>query len=422
MTGDAPERARSSERPPHPTGLLSTTADSLGRDPAEWQGRPVWAEIDLDAIAANVRALSERAGGARLMAIVKANAYGHGAVAVAGAAIEAGATHLGVICVDEGVQLRRSGIGAPIVILGHTPVRQAAEVVAHGLTATVNSRQLALALARFAAEASVRLPVHVKVDTGLSRYGLRPEECIALAGTLRELPSLEVQGLFTHFASADEPDKTFTHEQFRRFRDTAERLPWIPIRHVAASAAILDLPEMSLDMVRAGIALYGYAPGGSAPIGLKPALALKSRIARVIELRAGDTVSYGRTWRAEQPARVGLVMAGYADGLPRLVSNRGSMLLRGRRVPIVGRVCMDQCLVDIEAVPDAVEGDDVTMIGVQGAERLGADDIADLCGTISYEVLAGISARVPRLYLRGGRVVRVQTLVDDASIVPIAMG
>ncbi len=396
--------------------------DGLGGPPDAWQGRPVWAEIDLDALAANVRALRERIGGAQLMAVVKANAYGHGAIPVAEAALEAGASHLGVICVDEGAQLRAGGITAPIVILGHTPLRQAADVVALRLIPTVNTQQFGLALARFASQAGVRLPVHVKVDTGLARFGCAPDECVALAESLRDLPSLQVEGIFTHFANADEPDKSFTRHQFELFLDTCRRLPWIPMRHAAASAAALDLPDMALDMVRAGIAMYGYAPGPSqaGAQALRPVMALKSRLARVHRLERGDTVSYGRTWRAERPTTVGLVMAGYGDGLPRLLSNRGSALVRGQRVPIIGRVCMDQCIVDLSGVPDAGVDDEVALIGGQGSEFIGAGELGELCGAISYEILTGVTARVPRLFLRNGKVVRVQTLTDDVTMTGVA--
>lgn len=392
----------------------STLADVLGSSPEEWQGRPIWAEIDLDAVADNVRALIARANGARLMAIVKANAYGHGAVPVAKAALEAGASSLGVICVDEGVQLRDAGIEAPIVVLGHTPLRQAAEAVDARLTPTVGSLQFGLALSRFAVAAGVTLPVHIKVDTGMARYGVLPQDCPALAESLRALPGLAVEGIFTHFASADDPDPAFTHEQYQRFLGTTEQLPWIPVRHAAASAATILLPEMALDMVRTGIAMYGYAPPDAAT-ELRPVLSLKSRIARVHRLEAGGTVSYGRTWRAERPTTVGLVMAGYGDGVPRLLSNQGEVLIRGRRAPIIGRVCMDQLMIDLTDVPGAAVDDVVTLIGRQGDDAIGADDIGEMTGTISYEVLTGVAARVPRLYMRQGRVVEAQTLVGEAT-------
>jgi alanine racemase len=280
----------------------------------------------------------------------------------------------------------------------------------------VNSQQFALALSRFASETAVPLSVHVKVDTGMGRFGSRPNEVVALAEAIRSLPSLEVEGIFTHFASADDPDRSFTQQQFELFLHTCERLPWIPIRHASASAATIDLPEMALDMVRPGIALYGYAQSASRePSGLRPVMSFKSRLVRIQEMAAGETVSYGRTWTATRPTPVGLVMAGYADGLPRLLSNRGSALVRGKRVPIIGRVCMDQCIVDLSSVPDAEVEDEVVLIGTQGDESITADDVAELAGTISYEMLTGIAARVPRLMVRGDRVTRVLTLTNEAG-------
>jgi alanine racemase len=380
-----------------------------------WEGRPVWAEVDLDAVARNVRLLKGQANGAALLAVVKANAYGHGAVAVARAALAAGADRLGVICVDEGEQLRRAGIAAPILVMGHTPATDAARLVDLSLTGTVASRETAEALARAAAQRGVRLGVHVKVDTGLNRYGLTPAEALALADWLRDLSSLEVEGLFTHFASADELDKGYTLDQYARFRQVAEGMGWAPIRHVSNTATLLDMPELSLEMVRPGLGIYGLYPLGVArrDLGLVPALSLKSCIVRLNALAPGDPVSYGRTWRAARPSLIGLVMCGYADGLPRSLSSRGSVLVRGQRVPIVGRICMDMCMVDVTDVMDVAAGDEVMLIGCQDEENISADEVAELAGTISYEILTGITARVPRLYLRAGDLVSHQTLVKD---------
>ena len=380
-----------------------------------WEGRPVWAEVDLDAVARNVRLLKGQANGAALMAVVKANAYGHGAVPVGRAALAAGADRLGVICVDEGEQLRRAGIGAPILVMGYTPATDAARLVELSLAATVASRETAEALAGAAAQRGVRLAVHLKVDTGLNRYGLTPVEALALADWLRGVSSLEVEGLFSHFASADEADKGYTLDQYARFRQVAEKLDWVPIRHVSNTASLLDMPDLSLEMVRPGLGVCGLYPSSEVrrDLGLAPALALKSRIVRLNALDPGDSVSYGRTWRAARPSLIGVVMCGYADGLPRGLSNRGSVLVRGQRVPIVGRVCMDMCMVDVTEVPDVATADEVVLIGRQGEEEIGADEVANLAGTISYEILSAISARVPRLYLRAGEVVSRQTLVHE---------
>ena len=380
-----------------------------------WQGRPVWAEIDLDALADNVRVLKSQANGASLLAVVKANAYGHGAVGVARAALAAGADGLGVICVDEGEQLRRAGITAPILVMGHTPEGEAQRLTDLSLTPSVVSRGLAAAVARAAKERGSEVPVHLKVDTGLNRYGLPPSEAADLGRWLRDLPGIRVEGLFTHFASADEGDKSYTVQQHRLFLSVAEQLNWVAVRHVSNTATLLDMPDMSLEMVRPGLGIYGCYPSSQVNriLPLRPVLSLKSRVARLTPLGPGESVSYGRTWTACRPSLVGLVMCGYADGLPRAVSNRGSVLVRGQRAPIVGRVCMDMCMVDVSDIPDVTVNDEVVIIGRQGSDEISADDVAELCGTISYEILCGLSARVPRLYLRQGQIVSKQTLVTQ---------
>jgi len=388
-----------------------------------WQEGRVWAEIDLDALAHNVRILKSQAKGAALLAVVKANAYGHGAVAMARAAVAAGADRLGVICVDEGEQLRRAGITAPILVMGHTPAEEARRLVDLSLTPSVVSREVALALARVASERGIEVAVHLKVDTGLNRYGLPPSEAADLGRWLRDLGGIQVEGLFTHFASADEGDKSYALEQHRLFLSAAEQLDWVPIRHVSNTATLLDMPDMSLEMVRPGLGIYGCYPSAQVnrSLPLRPALSLKSRVARLTSLAPGESVSYGRAWRAPRPSLIGLVLCGYADGLPRALSNRGSALVRGQRAPIVGRVCMDMCMVNLSDIPDVAVDDEVVIIGRQGEEEISADEVAELCGTISYEILCGISARVSRLYLRQGRIVSRQTLVrelQDAVSVP----
>ncbi len=371
-----------------------------------WQGRPLWAEIDLDALEHNVRVLKARAQGAQLWAVVKANAYGHGALAVSRAALEAGADGLCVVCLEEAEELRAGGIQAPILVMGPSEPAQARRLVELSVIPTVASRELALALADAAAALGVVQPVHLKVDTGLHRFGLPPREAIALAHYLRQVPTLRLEGLFTHFASAEDGDKTYTLEQYRLFLSVAAELDWVPVRHVSNTATILDTPEMSLEMVRPGVGIYGCYPAGPrSDVELRPVLSLKSRIVRLTWLEPGESVSYGRTWRARRRSLVGLVTCGYADGLPRVLSNRGWMLVRGRRVPVIGRVCMDMCMVDVTEVPDVAVGDEVVIIGRQGEEELRAEEMAALCDTISYEILCGIGPRVPRLFVRGGRVV-----------------
>ena len=395
----------------------ATLGDRQIEEETAWSGRPVWADIDLDALEHNVRELKRQARGALLMAVVKANAYGHGAAAVARAALAAGADRLGVVCVDEGEELRRAGITAPILVMGHTPVSQAERAVALDLTTTVSSQELAEAISRHAVARGVTLPVHLKVETGLNRYGLPPEQLLPLAESMRYISGIDVEGLWTHFATGDEADKSYVHQQFRAFREVADLLPRIRLRHVANTGTVLDMPELSLDMVRVGIGIYGCYPSPAVDRGvsLRPVLSLKSRVARIRRLEAGESVSYGRTWTAKRPSVVALVMCGYADGLRRTLSNRGSVLIRGCRAPIVGCIAMDMCVAAITDIPFVALDDEVVIIGRQRDDEIAAEEVAALTDTISYETLTGISARVPRVYRRGGRIVAVQTLVESPA-------
>ena len=381
-------------------------------EPSRWAGRPVWAEIDLDAIAHNLALLAARAAPARVIAVVKANAYGHGAVAVARTALAAGARGLAVVCVDEGEELRRAGVTAPVVVLGHTPAADAERVAALGLEPAVGSLELVEALAAAASRHGVEVPIHLEVETGFNRHGLPPDEVVALAERARALPGLRVKALFTHFATADEEDQGFTRAQFDLLREASRRLPWIEERHCSASAGVLLAPDLTVETVRPGIALYGYHPAsGWAPrVDLRPALALRSRITRLSDIPPGASVGYGRTFVARRPTRLALVMCGYADGYRRGLGNRAHALVRGRRAPVVGRVSMDMCTLDVTEVPGVALGDVATLLGADGGERVDADELAALEETISYEIVAGVSARVPRLYLRGGQVVEVSTL------------
>jgi alanine racemase len=380
--------------------------------PSEWPGRPVWAEIDLDALAHNVRVLVARAAPARVYAVVKANAYGHGAVACGRAALEAGASALAVVCVDEGEELRRAGIDAPVLVVGHSPPGEAGRIAALGLEPTVGAPELVHALSVEAARRGATVPIHLELESGLARHGLPLEELVALAEEARALPGLRVEGLYTHFAAAEEGDQRFTRRQLDLLRAASARLPWVPVRHCSASASVLIDPEMKLEAVRPGLSMYGYkpAPWVGADADLRPVMALRSRVARVADLEPGATVGYGRTWAAARRSRIALVMCGYADGYRRGFSNRAQVLVRGRRAPVVGRVAMDMCMVDATAVPGVAVGDVVTLLGRDGDEKVDADDLAALEGTISWEILSGIAARVPRLYLRGGLVREVSTL------------
>lgn len=378
-------------------------------------GRPLWAEVDLDAIAHNVRLIKDRVAPAQVVAVVKANAYGHGAVPVGRAAVEAGAAQLAVACVDEGVQLRRAGIECPILVVAYAAPWEAEAIVAHRLTPGVIDRPTAEAFAAAARAAGIRLQVHIEVDTGMARFGVLPEEVAGLVQLVDSLPELELTGMYTHYAVADTQDRDFTEQQYATFVQAASAAGRPVTRHTANSATVLDRPHMAqeLEMARPGIAVYGYQPSDevSRSLDLRPAMTLKAAVARVHTLPAGGTVSYGRTWTAPRDSRIALIPCGYADGIPRLTSNQGAVLIRGQRAPIRGRVCMDQFMVDVTDIPGAAAGDEAVIIGRQGQAEVTFEEVARLAGTINYEVMCAISARVPRIYLRNGQEVERTTLL-----------
>lgn len=366
-------------------------------------------EVDLDAVAHNVRALKQHIGPTvALIAVVKANAYGHGAVEVARAALAHGADRLAVARAHEGVQLREAGIMAPILVMNYTRLAGIDAAVAHDLTLTVTEWPAAQRIAHLAYTFGRPIGVHVKVDTGMGRFGLLPDEVVPFFDRLRTLPGLEVEGIFSHFSVADGPDKTYTWEQFHAFERVLAGLEAagyrVPLRHIANSAATLDLPLMHLDAVRIGIAMYGLRPSDDAEpaVPLIPALSLKSHVARVRRLPAGASISYGRTFTTPHAMPVALIPVGYGDGYHRLLSNRGAVLINGQRAPIVGRVCMDQFVVDISAAGPVALDDEVVLIGKQGNAVITAEEVARWAETINYEVTTSLLPRAPRIY-RGGQ-------------------
>lgn len=381
--------------------------DSLG---VPWHGRSTRAVVDLDAIAANVRALSRRAGQAALMTVVKGNAYGHGALMVARTALQNGAQWLGVFTAEEGVQLRRGGVTAPILVLGPFSPFEARAMVLMNLTPTVSTAQAGDVLQN-AAEGR-RIVYHVELDTGMTRGGVLPDQAVSLIRQLQRLSSLKFGGLYTHFAGADMADEPSAVEQLARFHGTAQELEGegirVPMRHAANSAATFHFPSAYFDMIRVGISTYGYYPFASASSlpPLRPALRLLSSVSRVTRVPAGTGVGYGHDFRCIRPSIIALVPIGYADGLHRSLGNgRGTALIRGHAVSIVGRVSMDQITVDVTEVPDVRIGDEVVLIGRQGNVRQTAETLAAQADTISYEVLASLLPRVPRLYIRGGTLI-----------------
>jgi alanine racemase len=376
-----------------------------------------WAEIDLDAIAFNVQAIRRQVGpGVEIIPAVKANAYGHGAAPVSKAALQAGATRLAVHRVIEAVELRQAGIDAPVLVMGYCPPTDAPYIAKWNVTPSLMTIETARARSAAGGAAGRTIPVHIKVDTGMSRYGLLPEEVLEFVRAVQALPNLFIEGIFTHFATADSLDQAHARQQLAVFNEVLAGLQAagidIPLPHAANSAAIMRLPEAHFKAVRPGIAFYGMNPSSewAPPFEIRPALALKSRVCRLRRLPAGAGVSYGRTFVTQRETVAALVAVGYGDGFHRVLSNQAQVLVRGQRAPLIGRVCMDQFVVDVTDIPDVALEDEVVLVGRQGSEQISADEVARLAGTINYEVTTGLLPRVVRFYLRSGRVVETVAL------------
>ncbi len=375
--------------------------------------RPAWVEVNVSALEHNVRRLVEIANGAELMAMVKGNAYGHGAVETARAALRGGATWLGVYAVGEGIELRQAQITAPILVVGYTPPEWARVAVAHNLTLTIFSLDAARAIDEAAHELHTTARVHIKFDTGMSRLGVMPEDAADFARAVRELDRIEIEGVMTHFAMADTPDafgvtgwgNQYTQTQLAKFRGVVETLASIGVspryRHCANSPATINLADARFNLVRSGILIYGLDPSPEVPrpADFIPALSFKTRVALVKNVPSGAYVSYGCTFRTERPTRLAVLMVGYADGFRRKPSHYGEVLIHGKRVPLVGRVCMDQVMADVTDLDKVQAGDEVVLIGKQGTEEITAAEVGAKLGTNNYETVTTISARVARRYL-----------------------
>ncbi len=364
--------------------------------------RPTKAVIDLHALTHNYAEVTRRISGRKVLAVVKAQAYGHGAIPVARHLAGLGAHMFGVALVEEGRCLRDAGITAPILVMGPVFPEQAEVMVTSDLTALVYTLPVAKALSDAAGNAGRTVPVHVKIDTGMGRIGLTPEAAAEFVPAISTLPGLFVEGLMTHFSDADLRDKKFAALQMDRFESLMGSLDakgiTIPLRHAANSAAVLEYDRALLTMVRPGLMLYGYDPlENRGAANVRPVLSLVTRIASLKKVPAGVPISYGRTFVTERESLIATIPIGYADGYSRGLSNRGEAIVREKRVPVAGRVCMDMTMLDVTGIPGVAAGDEVMLIGSSGNERITADDIAAKTGTIAYEVLCGISGRVPRI-------------------------
>ncbi|MGB9976824.1 alanine racemase [Thermovenabulum sp.] len=384
--------------------------------------RPTRAEILLDNLKHNINeVLRVKNKNSKFCAVVKADAYGHGAFEVSRVALSMGAEYLAVAFLDEALALRREGVRAPILILGFTPEDQFDKIIENNITQTVFSVEMAEKLSLKAAQMGKTVKIHIKLDTGMGRIGfLADSPIISEIERVFELPGIEVEGIFTHFARADEKDKGFTFEQFYKFMDVVGRLEnkgyRIPIKHAANSAAIIDLPETHLDMVRAGIMLYGCYPSDEVDkekVKLKPVMSFKTKIAHLKELEKGKPVSYGGTFITQRRSRIATLPAGYADGYFRLLSSKGEVFVKDKRAKVVGRVCMDQCMVDVTGIEGLKVGDDVELFGDGKNNGVTADEVAKIIGTISYEVLCAVSKRVPRVYIEDGKIIKVKNYLTS---------
>lgn len=379
------------------------------------------AEISLDAIERNVLAFRDRLpSGTRLLASVKANAYGHGAVETARCAVSAGADYLGVAFLDEALQLRQAGIEAPILVLGYTPPEGFEPARQHGITLTLYRHEQLDAVERLAANGP-KLKAHVKIDTGMGRLGVLPgPEAERFLERGCAISTLEVEGMFTHYSKADETDKSHTLMQAERFASVVDyvrrhSLP-LSIIHAGNSAAGIDLPEHAGEMLRLGIGMYGLYPSDEVRkdrIRLEPALTLKTRVVHAKTVQAGESISYGGRYVTRRAESIGTIPVGYADGFSRMLSGKAEVLVRGRRVPVLGSICMDQCMIGLDGVEDGganrVEvGEEVVLIGRQAGETITAEEVAAKLGTINYEVTCMVAARVPRVYVRNGQTVAVR--------------
>lgn len=375
-----------------------------------------WAEVNLDHIAHNIREVRRiTSKNAKIMAMVKADAYGHGFLEVSKTLLENGADCLAVAFLDEAKQLRKYGIDAPILILGHTPVEWVFDLIDLNITQTVYSYELAKAISKAAAVRNKTVKIHVKIDTGMTRVGFAcHDDTVRTVLSISQLPGLELEGIFTHFASADEKDPTYTRQQFEKFMSICNQLEQnnldIPIKHACNSAAIIQYPEMHLDMVRPGIVLYGLYPSDEVEqekIRLKPAMQLKASVVHVKKVPTGVPVSYGRVYTTDRETVIATIPIGYADGYSRTLTGKEHMIAGGKIVPVIGRICMDYCMIDATDVKDIKVGDEVVIFGEKDGLSIPVESIAENMGTINYEIVCIIGKRVPRVYIQDGKIVEV---------------
>ena len=378
--------------------------------------RPVWAEIDLDILANNMKNIKKLAGNKEVMAVVKADAYGHGAVDVAHCFLENGASRLAVAMLTEAIELRNNNITAPIMILGYTPLYLGEELINYDIEQTIYDLDYAKELSSLALSLNKKAKVHIALDTGMGRLGFLPsDESYKSICEICSLKGLDVVGIFTHFSSSDEKDKEYTQYQFNQIYDFISRLEKeginIPLKHASNSAAIIDMPNTYLDAVRAGIILYGYYPSNEVQkenLSIKPALTLKAKIAHVKELESGMYISYNRTFKTSRKSKIATIPIGYADGYIRTLKHQAKVIVNGQLAPIVGNICMDQFMIDVTDIDDVKTGDEVILLGESNGIKFDADNLAKCMDSINYEVLCLLKKRVPRAYIKNDKIIHVK--------------
>ncbi|ENZ03621.1 alanine racemase [Clostridium thermobutyricum] len=368
--------------------------------------RPVWAEVDLKAIENNIKEIKRVAKDKEIIAVVKADAYGHGALDVVPVLLKNGADRLAVAVITEAIELRKAGINVPILILGYTPISFADDIINYDIEQTVFDLNYAKELSKAALRLGKKAKIHISLDTGMGRIGFIPnEESINSIEEISKLDGIEITGMFTHFSTADEADKNYTREQFEKYKWTVYQLEKrdinVGIKHVANSATIIDLEEYYYDAIRPGIILYGYYPSNEVnkeKIKIRPALTLKSHVIHLKEVKEGTYISYGRKYVTKGIEKIATLPIGYADGYTRLLSGKVKVIINNKLVPVVGRICMDQCMVNVSELDSVKVGDEVILLGETENCKYNADDIAKEIDTISYEILCMIGKRVPRVY------------------------
>jgi len=369
---------------------------------AEQPARPTWVEIDLEAIANNVQLLAKMAAPAKIMAILKADAYGHGTIKVARTVLNNGSSWAGVATLGEAITLRRSGIDAPILVLSYMPAWQAHDAIRHNISATIFTEELARAFSQAAADLNQPALAHVKVDTGMGRLGLLPHQVLPFLKAMARYPGLKVEGMYTHFGTADD-DVPYARKQLKRYNDLLAQLDKEGLRpsliHAANTAGLINLPESHFDLVRPGIGLYGLPPSPNTPMpeGFRPALIFKSTVGQVKTLPPDSPIGYGATYHTTEAETIAIIPVGYADGFRRAPRTWGEVLVKGQRAPLVGRVSMDQSAINVTHIPNVRQGDEVVLIGRQGGETITAEEVAENLGTINYEVVSELLARIPRV-------------------------